>query len=53
MQDGYEYERTEPAGRNFDPEFKPELTPKEMLTLGGVPTLPPGMRLFLTFPADR
>lgn len=34
MQDGYEYELTEPVGRNFDPAFKPELTPKEMLTLG-------------------
>lgn len=34
MQKGYRYERTEPAGKNFDPEFKPELTPKEMLRLG-------------------
>ena len=34
MQDGYRYERTEPAGRNFAPEFKPELTPKQMLALG-------------------
>lgn len=34
MQQGYEYELTEPTGKNFDPEFKPELTPKEMLSLG-------------------
>ncbi|MBO9498545.1 MAG: hypothetical protein J7496_10990 [Novosphingobium sp.] len=34
MQRGYHYERTEPAGRNFDPRFEPELTPKEMLHLG-------------------
>jgi hypothetical protein len=34
MQDGYTYELIEPAGKNFDPEFKPDLTPKEMLELG-------------------
>jgi hypothetical protein len=34
MQQGYTYLRVEPMGRNFDPEFKPELTPKEMLELG-------------------
>jgi len=34
MQRGYRYALTEPAGRNFDPEFKPELTPAEMLKLG-------------------
>lgn len=34
MQSDYRYELTEPAGRNFDPEFKPELTPAEMLRLG-------------------
>ena len=34
MQKGYEYERTEPVGTNFDPEFKPQLTPQEMLELG-------------------
>jgi len=34
MQRGYTYRRTEPAGRNFDPDFKPELTPKQMLALG-------------------
>src|SRR5690349_19796452 len=34
MQQGYAYYRTEPAGRNFEPGFEPELTPKEMLALG-------------------
>lgn len=34
MQQGYVYELTEPVGRNFHPEFRPELTPKEMLQLG-------------------
>ena len=34
MQKGYCYELTEPVGKNFDPRFKPELTPKEMLELG-------------------
>ncbi len=34
MQKGYRYELSEPAGRNFDPRFKPELTPKQMLALG-------------------
>lgn len=34
MQSGYEYELTEPMGKNFDPEFHPDLTPQEMLELG-------------------
>jgi hypothetical protein len=34
MQKGYRYELLEPIGRNFDPEFRPELTPAEMLSLG-------------------
>ncbi len=34
MQKDYRYELTEPTGRNFDPEFKPDLTPKQMLALG-------------------
>lgn len=34
MQQGYEYWLTEPIGTNFDPEFRPELTPREMLELG-------------------
>lgn len=28
------YELTEKTGKNFDPEFKPELSPKELLELG-------------------
>ena len=34
MQQGYTYWLTEPVGQNFDPEFKPELTPGELLELG-------------------
>ena len=34
MQSNYVYYLIEPIGKNFDPEFKPELTPKEMLELG-------------------
>lgn len=34
MQTGYSYRLTEPAGRNFDPDFTPDLTPREMLELG-------------------
>lgn len=34
MQKGYIYECIEPIGKNFDPEFTPNLTPKEMLELG-------------------
>lgn len=30
----YTYELSEPMGKNFDPEFKPELTPQEMMELG-------------------
>ena len=29
-----EYVLTEPIGQNFDSEFNPQLTPKEMLELG-------------------
>lgn len=34
MQQGYEYDLVAPVGKDFDPGFKPELTPKEMLSLG-------------------
>jgi hypothetical protein len=34
MQASYRYELREPPGKNFHIEFKPELTPKEMLELG-------------------
>ena len=34
FQKKYQYILIEPAGRNFDPEFTPELSPKEMLALG-------------------
>jgi hypothetical protein len=34
MQRNYRYELIAPTGRTFDPEFRPELTPAEMLRLG-------------------
>jgi hypothetical protein len=34
VQSGYQYERVAPMGRNFHPDFRPDLTPKEMLELG-------------------
>lgn len=34
MQSGYTYQLTSPAGKDFHPEFEPQLTPKEMLALG-------------------
>ncbi|MGD8813196.1 MAG: hypothetical protein PVI78_01825 [Anaerolineales bacterium] len=34
MQKGYTYFLTEPMGKGFHSEFQPELTPKQMLTLG-------------------
>src|SRR3954463_1878979 len=34
MQRGYVHQLTEPPGRNFHPDFRPDLTPREMLSLG-------------------
>lgn len=34
MQKRYSYALTKPIGKNFDPRFKPELTPKQILELG-------------------
>ena len=34
MQKNYRYHLTEPVGKNFDQDFEPDLTPKQMLELG-------------------
>ncbi len=34
MQKKYRYELTAPVGKSFAPDFKPELSPKQMLALG-------------------
>ena len=34
MQQGYWYDLVAPEGKNFDPDFAPELSPREMLALG-------------------
>lgn len=34
MQNGYKYYIVEPIGKNFHKDFKPDLTPKQMLKLG-------------------
>lgn len=34
MQKKYKYQLTEPEGKNFDKDFKPQLTPKQMLEMG-------------------
>lgn len=34
MQRGYRYTRTEPVGKNFHKDFKPDFTPQAMLKLG-------------------
>jgi hypothetical protein len=34
MQKNYRYVLTAPVGRNFDAEFRPELTPRQLLRLG-------------------
>lgn len=34
MQKDYQYMLTEPAGKNFHPDFSPQLTPQQMLRMG-------------------
>lgn len=34
MQQDYIYDYSEPIGQNFSPDFQPELTPQEMLSMG-------------------
>lgn len=34
MQQNYTYALTEPMGKNFAPDFHPEVTPQEMLEMG-------------------
>lgn len=34
LQRGYTYYLTAPEGKDFDPQFKPDLTPKQMLAVG-------------------
>ncbi|HEY0107576.1 MAG TPA: hypothetical protein VGB91_15955 [Rhizomicrobium sp.] len=34
LQRGYRYARGAPMGRDFSPDFRPELTPRQMLALG-------------------
>ncbi len=34
MQQNFIYTLTQPIGQNFDPQFKPQLTPRQMLALG-------------------
>lgn len=34
MQSGYKYKLVEPTGEHFHSQFKPDLTPKEMLKMG-------------------
>ena len=34
MQKGYKYELVEPVGKNFHKDFKPDLSPKQMLAMG-------------------
>jgi len=34
MQPHYEYVRTEPVGKHYHPDFRPDLTPPQMLELG-------------------
>ena len=57
MQHGYTYTLSQTAGRNFDAQFRPELTPAEMLALGSDPAqqallerMPPILKETLLFP---
>lgn len=34
MQQDYAYDCVEPIGKHFDPDFRPDLSPKDMLALG-------------------
>lgn len=34
MQKGYKYELVAPIGKNFNKDFRPDLTPKQMLSMG-------------------
>ena len=34
MQTNYRYDRVAPMGDNFHPQFRPELSPKQMLAMG-------------------
>lgn len=34
MQQGYSYELSEPEGKNFAPDFRPELSPQQILEYG-------------------
>jgi hypothetical protein len=34
MQSGYRYIRSEPEGKHFAPDFKPDITPQQMFELG-------------------
>lgn len=34
MQSDYRYRLTEPSGKNFHPDFRPELTPAQLLQMG-------------------
>ena len=36
MQHGYTYRLSEPMGKDFHADFRPELTPKQLLALGVV-----------------
>jgi hypothetical protein len=34
LQSGYSYELSASTGKNFQPDFQPQLTPQQMLELG-------------------